>query len=93
MLEDAEFLLETAVLLEPDNLQLRLDFIDALRRKQKFEKAFEQAEALVTWHLETANGAEYSKDLKHRLWPTKGGWSGPLRTASIRIALQGEKEE
>lgn len=46
ILDDAEFLLETAVMLEPDNLQLRLDFIDTLRRKQKFEKAYEEAEAL-----------------------------------------------
>ncbi len=46
ILDDAEFLLETASLLEPDNVQLKLDFIDALRRKQKFEKAFEQAKQL-----------------------------------------------
>ncbi len=47
ILDDAEFLLETAVMLEPDNLQLRLDFIDSLRRKQKFERAFEEAQALL----------------------------------------------
>lgn len=44
--EDAEFLLETATQLEPDNIQLRLDFIDVLRRRQKFERALEQAETL-----------------------------------------------
>ncbi len=46
VLDDAEFLLESAVTFEPDNIQLRLDFIDVLRRKQKFERACEEAEAL-----------------------------------------------
>ncbi|EAQ27826.1 TPR domain protein [Erythrobacter sp. NAP1] len=46
VLDDAEFLLETAVTFEPENIQLRLDFIDVLRRKQKFERACEEAETL-----------------------------------------------
>ncbi|MEL6528760.1 MAG: sulfotransferase [Pseudomonadota bacterium] len=46
ILEDAEFLLESAVTFEPENVQLRLDYIDALRRRQKFERACEEAEAL-----------------------------------------------
>jgi len=46
ILEDAEFLLESAVSFEPDNVQLRLDYIDALRRRQKFERACEEAETL-----------------------------------------------
>jgi tetratricopeptide (TPR) repeat protein len=46
VVDDAEFLLETAVALEPDNIQLRLDLIDALRRRQKFARAREEAEAL-----------------------------------------------
>lgn len=46
ILDDAEFLLDSAVAFEPDNIQVRLDFIDALRRRQKYEKAREQAEAL-----------------------------------------------
>lgn len=44
--EDAEFLLETATEFEPENVQLRLDFIDVLRRRQKFARACEEAEAL-----------------------------------------------
>lgn len=44
--------------------------------------------AWVTWHLHTANGAIHSKDLKRRLWPAKGGWSGLLRTAPLRVNLQ-----
>ncbi|MEM6476597.1 MAG: sulfotransferase [Pseudomonadota bacterium] len=44
--EDAEFLLETATQFEPDNVQVRLDYIDVLRRRQKFERACEEAEAL-----------------------------------------------
>ncbi|KUO57024.1 MAG: hypothetical protein APF78_10655 [Sphingomonadales bacterium BRH_c3] len=46
ILDDAEFLLESAVAFEPDNIQLRLDYIDALRRRQKFDKACAEAEAL-----------------------------------------------
>lgn len=44
--------------------------------------------AWVTWHLHTANGAIHSPDLKRRLWPAKGGWSGLLRTAPVRINLK-----
>ncbi len=44
--DDAEFLLESAVAFEPDNIQLRLDYIQALRKRQKFAKAREEAEAL-----------------------------------------------
>lgn len=44
--------------------------------------------ARVTWHLHTANGAANSKDLKRRLWPAKGSWSGILTTAPTEINLQ-----
>lgn len=46
ILDDAEFLLESAVAFEPENVQLRLDYIDILRRRQKFEQARSEAEAL-----------------------------------------------
>ena len=46
VLDDAEFLLESAVAFDPDSIQLRLDHIDALRRRQKFDRAREEAEAL-----------------------------------------------
>ena len=46
ILDDAEFLLESAAAFEPENIQLRLDYTDVLRRRQKFDKAREQAEAL-----------------------------------------------
>ncbi|MEO0906696.1 MAG: sulfotransferase [Pseudomonadota bacterium] len=46
VLEEAEFLLESAVVFAPDDLQLRLDYIDALRRRQNFAKALQEAEAL-----------------------------------------------
>lgn len=46
ILDDAEFLLESAVAFEPENFQLRLDYTDVLRRRQKFDKAREQAEGL-----------------------------------------------
>lgn len=46
ILDDAEFLLESARVFEPENVQVRLDYIDALRRRQKFARAREEAEAL-----------------------------------------------
>ncbi|NVE93454.1 tetratricopeptide repeat-containing sulfotransferase family protein [Altererythrobacter lutimaris] len=46
ILDDAEFLLESAVTFEPDNIQLRLDYIDVLRRRQRFDEARGQAEEL-----------------------------------------------
>ena len=46
ILEDAEILLENAVKFEPDNIQLRLDYIQTLRKRQKFAAALSEAEAL-----------------------------------------------
>ncbi len=46
ILDDAEFLLESAVEFSPDDVQLRFDYIDALRRRQKSAEAREQAELL-----------------------------------------------
>ncbi|MEM7006615.1 MAG: tetratricopeptide repeat protein, partial [Pseudomonadota bacterium] len=36
VLEDADTLLEAAIGLEPDNIQIRLDYIHVLRKRQKF---------------------------------------------------------
>ena len=46
VLEDADVLLASAIALDPDNIQLRLDYIQVLRKRQKFAAALEQAEAL-----------------------------------------------
>jgi tetratricopeptide (TPR) repeat protein len=46
VLDEAEFLLESAVVFAPEDAQLRLDYIDALRRRQNFAKALEEAEGL-----------------------------------------------
>ncbi len=46
ILDDAEFLLESARVFEPENVQVHLDYIDALRRRQKFDSAREEAEKL-----------------------------------------------
>jgi tetratricopeptide (TPR) repeat protein len=44
--DEAEFLLESCVLLEPEALNAHLDYIKVLRRRQKYEKALEQATSL-----------------------------------------------
>ena len=45
-LDEAEFLLESAVAFEPDDLDLRLAYVDILRKRQKFDAALEQARIL-----------------------------------------------
>ncbi len=44
--EDAEFLLESALEFAPDNIQVRLDYIAALRKQHKHQAALKQARAL-----------------------------------------------
>lgn len=46
ILEDAEYLLESATEFEPGNIQVKIDFIDVLRKRQKFAQALEAAEKL-----------------------------------------------
>lgn len=46
-LEEAEFLLESAAEFAPDNLQVRIDYIRTLRKRQKFAAAFAQAQFLL----------------------------------------------
>ncbi|WP_286828337.1 MULTISPECIES: tetratricopeptide repeat-containing sulfotransferase family protein [Kordiimonas] len=45
-LEEAEFLLESALTFEPANVQVRLDYIATLRKRQKFDQALKEAKAL-----------------------------------------------
>jgi len=47
VLDDAEFLLESAVKIEPENVRARIDYIGALRKRQKFVAALEQAGHLL----------------------------------------------
>ena len=46
-IEEAEFLLESAVEFEPNLVQLRLDYMQILRRRQKLQGAYEQAKYLL----------------------------------------------
>lgn len=46
VLEDADILLEKAIEFEPENIQVRLDYIQVLRKRQKFSAALDQAKAL-----------------------------------------------
>ncbi len=46
VLDDAEFLLESCLEFEPDHIQARLDYVNVLHQRQKFEKALEQAAIL-----------------------------------------------
>lgn len=44
--DDAIFLLETAIAIDPDNIQLRIDIIQVLRKRQRFAEALEQSRQL-----------------------------------------------
>jgi tetratricopeptide (TPR) repeat protein len=46
VLDDAAFLLESAVLFQPDHVRARFDYIQVLRRQQRFEASLEQATIL-----------------------------------------------
>lgn len=46
VLDDAEFLLESALEFEPDNLIVRFDYVNVLHKRQKFAQALEQATLL-----------------------------------------------
>lgn len=45
--EDAEFLLESALEIDPENIQVRMDYVQVLRKRQKFALAVKQAEILL----------------------------------------------
>ncbi len=47
ILEDAEFLLESAVAFAPNDVPARIDYIQTLRKRQRFDAALEQVEALL----------------------------------------------
>ena len=44
--DEADFLLESAIEFEPDNIQLHLDYIQILRKRQKFSAALQEAKSL-----------------------------------------------
>ncbi len=50
VLEDAEFLLESAAVFAPDNLQVQMEYVQVLRKRQKFQAALEQAQKLLKKH-------------------------------------------
>ena len=48
--EDAEFLLESAANFAPDDLQIQMEYVQVLRKRQKFRAALTQARKLLTAH-------------------------------------------
>ena len=48
ILDDAEFLLESALVFRPSYLAARFDYVNILLRRQKFAKAFDEAAVLVS---------------------------------------------
>ena len=45
--DDAEFLLESALTFEPANRRARIDYIDVLHKRQKYEQSLHEAETLL----------------------------------------------
>ena len=44
--DEAEFLLDSCLVLQPDNLGAHYDFVDVLNKRQKFDRALDEAERL-----------------------------------------------
>ncbi|MDX1500049.1 MAG: sulfotransferase [Woeseiaceae bacterium] len=53
VLDDAEFLLESAAELAPDNVPVRVDYVRVLRKRQKFARALDEAKKLLDTAPET----------------------------------------
>ena len=47
VLEDAEFLLESAAEFEPGNSQVRIDYVQILQKRQRFQRAHDEAAQLL----------------------------------------------
>ena len=47
VLDEAQFLLESAIAFDPDNVHIRVDLIQVLRDRQRFEKAFAETAKLL----------------------------------------------
>ncbi|MEL7489846.1 MAG: sulfotransferase [Pseudomonadota bacterium] len=64
--DDAEFLLESAIEFEPDNIQLRLDYLKVLRKRQKYGAAHELSRALHEKHpSDPMFQSQYAIDCMH----------------------------
>lgn len=50
ILEDAEFLLESAATFAPNDLQVQMEYVQVLRKRQKFQAALAQAQQLMSAH-------------------------------------------
>jgi len=48
VLDDAEFLLESCLEFEPDNRRARMDYVNVLHRRQKYDRACDEAKRLHT---------------------------------------------
>ncbi|NNL89502.1 MAG: tetratricopeptide repeat protein [Marinicaulis sp.] len=64
--DDAEFLLESAIEFEPDNIQLRLDYLKVLRKRQKYGEAYDRSRALYEKHpRDPVFQSQYAVDCMH----------------------------
>jgi len=50
ILDDAEFLLESAAKFAPDDLQVQMEYVQVLRKRQKYTAALAQAQQLLSSH-------------------------------------------
>lgn len=75
VMAEAEFLLESALTFAPDDIQLRLDFIGVLRKRQQFREALAQAKQLYDrepnnpvfqshYAIESLQAGEYDQALR-----------------------------
>ena len=76
VLDEAEFLLESAINFAPDEIQLRLDYIQILRKAQKFEIAYKASKDLLETNpdnpvflshhaIQAMQAGDYTKSLQY----------------------------
>ena len=69
---------------KPDEDQNQIIFGQEQKGRPAVAKIYsEPTKALVIWELHTANGAEYTDDLRSRVWPAKG--AGPDFYIQVRL--------
>lgn len=106
VLDDAEFLLESAGRLEPDNDSVRVDLIQVLRKRQKFERARDEAQALLRkspdnpqfkslYAIESMQTGDYDTALRSfdEVLATVPGDPGTLTSKGHALKTRGDYDE
>jgi len=106
VLDDAEKLLEAAATLEPDNLRVRIDYVQTLRKRQKFARALDEARKLLDtspanpqfqsmYAIENMQTGDYDTALEYfdKVLETLPGDPGTLTSKGHAYKTRGDYED